>query len=130
MAQDLKVSEAQVLQTLQSLLDRGAISRVGGVFAPGGGAALLAAMAVPAERLESVAALVSACPGVNHNYQRERSLQPLVRDDRCGRGSGGSRHAASGIGNRLARAAPAHVQRAYRIDLVDLRHADRACAHA
>ena len=32
---------------------------------------LLAAMAVPPERLDAVAAVVSSHPGVNHNYQRE-----------------------------------------------------------
>jgi DNA-binding Lrp family transcriptional regulator len=35
------------------------------------GASSLAAMAVPAERLDEVAAFVSAQPGVNHNYERE-----------------------------------------------------------
>lgn len=50
----------------------GALSRIGGVFAGhAGGAALLAAMAVPPERLQAVAAQVSAHPGVNHNYERE-----------------------------------------------------------
>ena len=31
-------------------------------------------MAVPAERLETVAELVSSYPEVNHNYEREHSL--------------------------------------------------------
>lgn len=53
----------------------GSLSRIGGVFAGGaGGAAMLCAMAVPAERLAEVAALVSAHPGVNHNYEREHEI--------------------------------------------------------
>ena len=31
-------------------------------------------MTVPEQRLEEVAALVSACPEVNHNYEREHAL--------------------------------------------------------
>ncbi|MDO5692650.1 MAG: Lrp/AsnC family transcriptional regulator [Pseudomonadota bacterium] len=68
-------TEAEILRTCADELARGAISRIGGVWAPGvGGAALLCAMAVPPERLEAVAALVSAHAGVNHNYEREHQL--------------------------------------------------------
>ena len=68
-------TEAEVLAALAGLLASGAASRLGGVWAPGvGGAAVLCAMAVPAERLPAVAALVSADPGVNHNYEREHRL--------------------------------------------------------
>ncbi|UCC57081.1 MAG: Lrp/AsnC family transcriptional regulator, partial [Gammaproteobacteria bacterium] len=42
------------------------------VFKPNrAGASTLAAMAVPEERLDAVAALVSDCDEVNHNYERE-----------------------------------------------------------
>jgi DNA-binding Lrp family transcriptional regulator len=62
----------EVLAQLQAAQDDGRISRIGGVFAHGsGGDAVLAAMAVPAHRIEDVAATVSAHPGVNHNYLRE-----------------------------------------------------------
>ncbi len=68
-------TETEVIEVFAKGLQRGAISRIGGVWAPGvGGAALLCAMAVPPERLEAVAALVSAHPGVNHNYEREHAL--------------------------------------------------------
>jgi DNA-binding Lrp family transcriptional regulator len=68
----LGVSEAEVIDTLRSLQQRGLISRVGPVFRPNrAGASTLAAMAVPEERLDAVAALVSACDEVNHNYERE-----------------------------------------------------------
>ncbi|MBI5256312.1 MAG: Lrp/AsnC family transcriptional regulator [Burkholderiales bacterium] len=68
----LGLPAATVIQGLRELRGNGALSRIGGVFGTGtGGAALLAAMAVPTERLEAVAAIVSAHPGVNHNYERE-----------------------------------------------------------
>ncbi|MCX7168581.1 MAG: Lrp/AsnC family transcriptional regulator [Rhodocyclales bacterium] len=61
-----------ILATLKRLQARGAVSRVGAVFAPRRiGASTLAALAAPAERLEQIAAQVSARPEVNHNYQRE-----------------------------------------------------------
>ena len=48
------------------------MSRVGAVFRPGAlGASTLAAMAVPAQRLEAVATLVSRFREVNHNSERE-----------------------------------------------------------
>lgn len=50
----------------------GLVSRIGPVFAPHRvGVSTLAALAVPPEQLEVVAAQVSACPEVNHNYERE-----------------------------------------------------------
>jgi DNA-binding Lrp family transcriptional regulator len=68
----LGVSETEVIDTLRSLQQRGLISRVGPVFKPNrAGASTLAAMAVPEARLDAVAALVSACDEVNHNYERE-----------------------------------------------------------
>lgn len=75
MGQSEGATEIEVIRIFADTMQRGAISRIGGVWAPGvGGAALLCAMAVPPQRLESVAALVSAHPGVNHNYEREHAL--------------------------------------------------------
>lgn len=72
MAERLGVSESEVLERLRRLNEVGAVSRVGPVFAPKRvGVSTLAAMAVPAERLGSVAALVNTYPEVNHNYERE-----------------------------------------------------------
>lgn len=72
LAARLASDEATVLGALQRLQQEGSISRIGAVFAPRAvGASTLAALAVPRERLEAVAALVSAHPGVNHNYERE-----------------------------------------------------------
>ena len=72
MAKQLDVSEAEVLQAIQSLQDRGVISRVGPVFRPNRiGVSTLAAMAIPQDKLECVARIISAFPEVNHNYERE-----------------------------------------------------------
>ncbi|MEZ5643727.1 MAG: Lrp/AsnC family transcriptional regulator [Burkholderiaceae bacterium] len=74
-AEVLRTSEDQVIATYAQALADGSVSRIGGVFAHGaGGDAVLAAMAVPPERLEAVAAQVSAHPGVNHNYAREHRI--------------------------------------------------------
>ena len=69
------VSEADVIESYRDALRSGALSRIGGVFdSRAGGAAMLAAMAVPTGRLCEVAAIVSAQPGVNHNYEREHAI--------------------------------------------------------
>ena len=66
------IAETAVIQHLQQLVDRGAVSRIGPVFSPGRiGASALIALAVPPERLETVAGWISSMPAVNHNYQRE-----------------------------------------------------------
>lgn len=75
MAERLGHREGEVIDTLQRLQQAGLISRVGPVFRPNRvGASTLAAMTVSEQRLEEVAALVSACPEVNHNYEREHAL--------------------------------------------------------
>ena len=75
LAEQLGVSEQEVLQTLKELQDNKTISRVGPVFRVGSvGASTLAAMAVPEERLEEVAALVNEYDAVNHNYEREHDF--------------------------------------------------------
>jgi DNA-binding Lrp family transcriptional regulator len=72
LAARLGVAEKVVLGGLEKLRREGKISRVGAVFAPKRiGASTLAAMAVPAERLDAVAAAVNRFPEVNHNYERE-----------------------------------------------------------
>lgn len=69
------ISGQQVRDTLRDGLARGEISRVGAVFGVGaGGAAMLCAMQVPPEQLDTVAAQVNAEPGVNHNYARSHRL--------------------------------------------------------
>lgn len=65
-------SERQVIDRLTRLMAEGKVARVGATVRPNtAGASTLAALAVPEDRLEEVAALVSAEPGVNHSYLRE-----------------------------------------------------------
>jgi len=69
------VTEKEVIDTLASLKERGMISRVGPVFQPRNvGSSTLAAIAVPAERMEEVANIVSSFSQVNHNYEREHQF--------------------------------------------------------
>lgn len=72
LAERLGVTEDEVLAVLRDLRERRILGRVGPVFKPNQvGASTLAALAVPQERLDEVAAVVSAFPEVNHNYARE-----------------------------------------------------------
>jgi DNA-binding Lrp family transcriptional regulator len=74
-AATLGVGEAEVLAALAGLKVKGVLGRVGAVFAPHRvGWSTLAAMAVPAHRLDAVAALVGDFPEVNHNYEREHEI--------------------------------------------------------
>jgi len=71
-ARRLGCSEDTVIERLSRLRRHGYVSRIGPVFRPNCvGASTLAAMAVPEERLEAIALLVSDYPEVNHNYERE-----------------------------------------------------------
>ncbi len=66
------MTEDEALDALTNLSKKGILSRVGPVIRPNTvGVSTLAAMAVPPEDLESVAAVVSAETAVNHNYERE-----------------------------------------------------------
>ena len=72
MAAQLGIEEQQLLDLLTELKDQGIVTRVGAVFRPNRiGVSTLAAMAVPEDRLEAVADLISSYSAVNHNYERE-----------------------------------------------------------
>ncbi len=75
-AAELGLSETDLLARLQRLLDTGILSRFGPMFQieRAGGRFTLAAIAVPPERFEEVAAIVNAFPEVAHNYQRTHAL--------------------------------------------------------
>ncbi|MDP6787072.1 MAG: Lrp/AsnC family transcriptional regulator [Rhodospirillales bacterium] len=74
-AEHLGVGEGDVIGALERLRREGAIARLGAVVRPGAmGAGTLAAMTVPDERIEEVAALVNGYDEVNHNYEREHRL--------------------------------------------------------
>lgn len=72
MGAQMGLEEAEVIARLARMQDEGRISRVGGTVRPNtAGASTLAALAVPEDRIEEVAAIVGAEPGVNHSYLRE-----------------------------------------------------------
>ncbi|MCP3688529.1 MAG: Lrp/AsnC family transcriptional regulator [Gammaproteobacteria bacterium] len=74
-AKELGVYETTVIENLKRLQSEGAISRIGAVFRPNRvGVSTLAAMAVPADRIEQIAAIVSEFDQVNHNYEREHRI--------------------------------------------------------
>ena len=84
-------TEDAVLATYGQLHQSGCLSRIGAVFAPRRmGASILAALSVPPEQLDAVAAVVSQFAEVNHNYEREHRFDdlfaPLQRT--IGRGTG------------------------------------------
>ncbi|WP_130470883.1 Lrp/AsnC family transcriptional regulator [Candidatus Magnetaquicoccus inordinatus] len=75
MAERLGISEEELLSRLQSLQNRGIISRVGAVLRTGQvGVSTLAAMQIPAADLERIASLVNSFPEVNHNYERDHAI--------------------------------------------------------
>ena len=73
---ELGLSEGELIEGVQHLIDTGRLSRFGPLWnAEGlGGDVCLCAMAVPAERFDAVAAQVNAHPEVAHNYERTHAL--------------------------------------------------------
>lgn len=72
----LDLQEEDVIRRIRALLDSGVLTRFGPLYKPEamGGAVTLAAMAVPADRFESVTETVNAFPEVAHNYARSHTL--------------------------------------------------------
>lgn len=70
------LEEQDLITRLTRLKDTGALSRFGPLYNAerSGGAVTLAAMEVPTERYEEVAALVNARDEVAHNYERTHKL--------------------------------------------------------
>jgi siroheme decarboxylase len=69
------LDQDETIGIFRKMRDNDVISRVGAVVRPNTvGASTLAAMQVPEEWLEQVAALVSREPLVTHNYEREHAL--------------------------------------------------------
>ena len=72
MAEKLGVYETTVLENLKRLQTEDVVSRIGAVFRPNRvGVSTLAAMAVPADELQSIADIVNDFSEVNHNYERD-----------------------------------------------------------
>ena len=72
----LGLDEAEVIARLERLTAERVLSRFGPMYDAErmGGGLTLAAMAVPGERFEEVAALVNARAEVAHNYERDHAL--------------------------------------------------------
>jgi DNA-binding Lrp family transcriptional regulator len=73
---ELGLEERDVIGRIRRMLDDGLLTRFGPLFQieRAGGCFVLAAMAVPPERFEEVAAQVNAMPEIAHNYEREHRL--------------------------------------------------------
>ena len=75
-AEDLGLSEDDVLNRLKGLKKEGFISRIGGNFVPEklGFISTLCAARVPEDKIDLFAATVNRYPGVTHNYQRNNKF--------------------------------------------------------
>ena len=74
--QQLGLAEDEVITRLQRMLDDGVLTRFGPLFQieRAGGQFVLAAMQVPEDRFDTVAAQVNAHDEVAHNYRREHAF--------------------------------------------------------
>ncbi len=75
-AAELGTNANTLIETIGRLLDEGVLSRFGPLYdaTSMGGGLTLAALSVPRERFDEVAALVNAMPEVAHNYERQHRL--------------------------------------------------------
>lgn len=75
LANELNITEQQVIDIIKELKDKGYIKRVGGIFDSKklGYYSTLCAIKVPENRVPEVAKLINDNDGVTHNYMREHS---------------------------------------------------------
>ena len=75
-AQQLGISEDELLLRLQTMLDNRTLTRFGPMYdiQKLGGSFSLCAIRVPAERFEEVTEIVNAFPEVAHNYERDHEF--------------------------------------------------------
>jgi DNA-binding Lrp family transcriptional regulator len=75
-AEQLDITEAELIQRLTELLEQGLLTRFGPMYHAEqlGGGLTLAAMRVPQADFEQVAETVNAFPEVAHNYARDHEL--------------------------------------------------------
>jgi len=73
LGRDLSISEEEALERTNKLREKGPIRQISAIFNTRslGYRSTLAAFKIPPERLEIAADIVSAHPGVSHNYSRE-----------------------------------------------------------
>jgi DNA-binding Lrp family transcriptional regulator len=74
-AENLDLSENEVIKRLEQLKKKGIIRRIGGNFVPEklGFVSTLCAAKVPEDKIERFARTVNRYPGVTHNYQRDHN---------------------------------------------------------
>ncbi len=72
-AEELNLTEKEVLERVLRLKKIGIIRRIGGNFVPGklGYVSTLCAARVPVDKIDHFADVVNRYPGVTHNYQRD-----------------------------------------------------------
>ena len=75
-ADELNLTETEVLDRISRLKQMGIIRRIGGNFVPAklGYVSTLCAAKVPEDKIERFADVVNRFPGVTHNYLRENSF--------------------------------------------------------
>jgi DNA-binding Lrp family transcriptional regulator len=75
-AETLGISEAELIERLQGMLEKKQLSRFGPMYHAErlGGGLSLCAMRIPAEQFERVAEQVNAFPEVAHNYARDHAF--------------------------------------------------------
>jgi siroheme decarboxylase len=75
-ADELGLTETEVLDRVTALKERGIIRRIGANFVPGklGYVSTLCAARVPEDKLQRFAAAVNRHPGVTHNYLRDNEF--------------------------------------------------------
>jgi len=74
-ADELDLTEKEVLDRVARLKADGIIRRIGGNLVPGklGFVSTLCAASVPADKIDQFAEIVNRYPGVTHNYQRDNT---------------------------------------------------------
>ena len=74
-ADELELTEREVLERVARLKADGIIRRIGGNFVPGklGFVSTLCAARVPTDKVDDFAKIVNRYPGVTHNYQRDNT---------------------------------------------------------
>ena len=75
-AEELDLSEEQVLERVRRLKADGIIRRIGGNFVPGkvGFVSTLCAAKVPEDRVDAFSTVVNRYAGVTHNYVRDNEM--------------------------------------------------------
>lgn len=75
-ANDLGLTEAEVIERIRRLKENGIIRRIGANFIPNklGFVSTLCAARVPEDKIDSFADAINRYPGVTHNYQRDHEF--------------------------------------------------------